>query len=167
MLIGSDHITHGRAVPGESAALPALSARLAASLADLNAAGDRDAYGIRREIAQTIAATVPVTPADAIAVVSLLTNPEIGLEIGQDKLHLTAARSLEAGLRAMAANETITDTAATFNETAALFAEAGRVKLPAEPTDCMVAAAEQAGVDPERFRAGYRAAVAAFLLEAA
>lgn len=61
----------------------------------------------------------------------------------------------------------VADAVSAFNEATALFAEAGRVKLPAEPTDGMIAAAEQAGVDPERFRAGYRAAVAAYLEEAA
>jgi len=138
-----------------------MATQLAAALSD------PDASDARWDLAETIAATIPATPADAVVVVSLLTDPNIGLEAGQTETHLTAARSLEAGLRAMAANETVTDTAAAFNETTALFAEAGRVKLPAEPTDGMVAAAEQAGVDPEQFRAGYRAAVAAYLVEAA
>lgn len=142
-------------------AFPALSAQLAAALSN------PDASDARWDLAEAIAATVPATPADAAVVVALLTCPAMGLEAGQAEMHLTAARSLEAGLRAMAANETVTDASGAFNEATALFAEAGRVKLPAEPTDGMVAAAEQAGVDPEQFRAGYRAAVAAYLEEAA
>jgi hypothetical protein len=151
----------GGETPAGDQTILTLSAQLAAVLDDPEASDER------WDTAETIAATIPTTPAEAVVVVSILTNPDIGLEAGQTETHLTAARSLEAGLRAMAANETVTNNAAAFTEATSLFAEAGLARMPAEPTESMVAAAERTGIDPEQFRVGYRAAVAAYLTEAA
>ena len=95
---------------------------------------------------------------------ALLTNPDIGLEAGQAEMHLTAARSLEAGLRAMAAAPD------TFGAAISAFDQAAEraLALPLEPTAAMVNAAVTAtGCTPEKARAGFAAMVEAFRREAA
>ncbi|TWA87154.1 hypothetical protein FBZ83_10116 [Azospirillum brasilense] len=144
MLIGSDHNTSGQAAPGEIAALPALSAQLAAALSD------PDASDVRWDLADAIAASIPATPEEAIVVVSLLTNQDIGLDAGQTEVHLTAARSLEAGLRAMAANAD-NSIAAMDDEIAGIGAEAAT----APPEALIAGAAERAGITVEQARACY------------
>jgi hypothetical protein len=156
----SVNITPLPEAPGESAALPALSVQLAAALSD------PDASDQRWDIADTIAATVPTTPAEAVFVVSLLTNPDIGLDAGQTEVHLTAARSLEAGLRAMA---TAPD-ADAFGAAISAFDQAAEraLALPLEPTPAMVDAAVAAtGCTVAKARAGFAAMVEAFRREAA
>ncbi|MBK3735703.1 hypothetical protein GAY29_21895 [Azospirillum brasilense] len=144
MSIGSDHNTRGQAAPGESAALSALSAQLAAALSD------PDASDQRWDLADTIAATVPATPEEAVVVISLLTNPDIGLDAGQTETHLTAARSQEAGLRAMAANAD-NSIAAMDDEIAGT--PAGAATAP--PESLIAGAAERAGITVEQARACY------------
>ncbi|CAO3447372.1 hypothetical protein [Azospirillum argentinense] len=140
--------------------LPTLSAQLAAALSD------PDASDTRWDLAETIATTIPATPADAVAVISILTNPDIGLDAGQTEVHLTAARSLEAGLRAMAA----APDADAFGAAISAFDQAAEraLALPLEPTPAMVDAAVAAtGCTAAKARAGFAAMVEAYRREAA
>ncbi|QCO05430.1 hypothetical protein [Azospirillum argentinense] len=137
--------------PGESAALSALSARLAAVLSD---PATPDACW---DIAESIAATIPATPTEAAVVVSILTNPNIGLEAGLTSTHLTAARSLEAGLRAMAANAD-NGIAAMDDEIAGI----GVGAATAPPESLIAGAAERAGISIEQARACYDTFTAPF-----
>ncbi|MGY0713120.1 hypothetical protein [Azospirillum argentinense] len=140
--------------------LPTLSAQLAAILSD------PDASDVRWDLADAIAATVPTTPEEAVVVVSILTNPDIGLEAGQTETHLTAARSLEAGLRAMAT----APNPDAFGAAISAFDQAAErvLALPLEPTPAMVDAAVAAtGCTAAKARAGFAAMVEAYRREAA
>ncbi|CAO3416521.1 hypothetical protein [Azospirillum argentinense] len=145
-------------------ALSALSAQLAAVLSD------PDASDVRWDLAETIAATIPATPAEAVVVVSILTDPNIGLDAGQTETHLTAARSLEAGLRAMVSRNGATPNADAFGAAISAFDQAAErvLALPLEPTPAMVDAAVAAtGCTAAKARAGFAAMVEAYRREAA
>ncbi|GAA4250613.1 hypothetical protein GBZ26_03315 [Azospirillum formosense] len=140
--------------------LSALSVQLAAALSD------PDASDARWDLAEMIATSIPTTPAEAVVVVGLLTNADIGLEAGQTEVHLTAARSLEAGLRAMAT----APEADAFGAAISAFDQAAEraLALPLEPTPAMVDAAVAAtGCTAAKARAGFAAMVEAFRREAA
>ncbi|MGR0183231.1 hypothetical protein [Azospirillum aestuarii] len=131
-------------LPVQEACVTALSAQLSAALSDPDASDDR------WDIIETIAATIPTTPTEAVAVVSILTDPNIGLDAGQTETHLTAARSLEAGLRAMAANAD-NSIAAMDDEIAGI----GVSAATAPPETLIAGAAERAGITIEQARACY------------